>query len=143
MGRICSIGKSQIFEREKNVKAVRVLVIDDETAILRMMDLVLSRKGYQVDTADSGEKAVKMLQSNDYGLVITDMVMGKMSGDEVLENVRNLKGDSIPVIAMSGTPWVMDGRKFDAILPKPSSLKLLFEMVQNLLSPTGDLCQSP
>ena len=121
------------IKRDSNIdqKAGTVLVIDDETAILRLMSLVLSKKGYQVDTADSGEQGIKKLQSNDYDLVITDMVMGSMSGDEVLENVRNLKGDSIPVIAMSGTPWLMDGHQFDAVLPKPSPLKVLFEMVQN------------
>ncbi|MCA1794812.1 MAG: response regulator [Desulfotignum sp.] len=121
----------------KSIETSKVLVIDDETAILRMLAMALSRKGYQVDTADSGEKGLKKLQSNDYGLVITDMVMGSMSGDDVLENVRELKGDSIPVIAMSGTPWLMDEHQFDAVLPKPYPLKLLFEIMENMLSPTG------
>ncbi|MEE4364090.1 MAG: response regulator, partial [Desulfotignum sp.] len=110
-------------------------MIDDETAILKMLAMALSRKGYQVDTADCAEKGVKKLQANEYHLVITDMVMGKMSGDDVLENVRNLKGEDIPVIAMSGTPWLMDGNLFDAVIPKPYSLKLLFEMVHDFLSP--------
>ncbi len=121
----------------KSIETSKVLVIDDETAILRMLAMALSRKGYQVDTADSGEKALKKLQSNDYGLVITDMVMGSMSGDDVLENVRELKGGSIPVIAMSGTPWLMDEHQFDAVLPKPYSLKLLFEIMENMIFPTG------
>lgn len=121
----------------KSIETSKVLVIDDETAILRMLAMALSRKGYQVDTADSGEKGLKKLQSNDYGLVITDMVMGSMSGDDVLENVRELKGDSIPVIAMSGTPWLMDEHQFDAVLPKPYSLKLLFEIMENMISPTS------
>jgi len=121
----------------KSIETSKVLVIDDETAILRMLAMALSRKGYQVDTADSGEKCLKKLQSNDYGLVITDMVMGSMSGDDVLENVRELKGDSIPVIAMSGTPWLMDEHQFDAVLPKPYSLKLLFEIMEKMISPTG------
>jgi DNA-binding response OmpR family regulator len=121
----------------KSIETSKVLVIDDETAILRMLAMALSRKGYQVDTADSGEKGLKKLQSNDYGLVITDMVMGSMSGDDVLENVRELKGDSIPVIAMSGTPWLMDEHQFDAVLPKPYSLKLLFEIMEKMISPKG------
>jgi CheY-like chemotaxis protein len=125
------------------MKGFRVLVIDDEKAILRMMALALSKKGYQVDTADSGEKGLKKLKSNEYHLVITDMVMGKMSGDEVLKNVRNLKGHSIPVIAMSGTPWLMDEHPFDAVIPKPSPLKVLFEMVQKFLSPKGDFISTP
>ncbi len=121
------------------MKGIRVLIIDDETAILNMLDQVLSRKGYQVDTADSGEKGLKKLQSNDYDLVITDMVMGKMSGEDMLQEVRQLKGDHLPVIAMSGTPWLMDKHLFNAVLPKPYSLKVLFEMMQNFLSPTGNL----
>jgi len=119
------------------VKEIKILVVDDETAILNMLDLALSRKGYQVDTAESGEQGLKNLQSNDYNLVITDMVMGKMSGEDMLREVRQLKGDNVPVIAMSGTPWLMDKHQFDAVLPKPYSLKVLFEMVQDFLSPTG------
>ncbi|MFO7789660.1 MAG: response regulator [Bacteroidales bacterium] len=121
----------------KSIETSKVLVIDDETAILRMLAMALSKKGYQVDTAESGEKALKKLQSNDYGLVITDMVMGSMSGDDVLENVRELKGDNIPVIAMSGTPWLMDEHQFDAVLPKPYSLKLLFEIMEGMISSTS------
>ncbi len=120
------------------MKTIRVLVIDDEKAILRMLAMALSRKGYQVDTAESGKEGIIKLQSNDYNLVITDMVMGKMSGEDVLQEVRQLKRDTVPVIAMSGTPWLMDKHLFDAVLPKPYSLKVLFEMVQNLLSPTGN-----
>lgn len=117
----------------KKMNGIRVLVIDDETAISKMIARFLSIKGYQVDTADSGEKGLEKLLTEEYHLIITDMVMGKMSGDEVLENVRNLKED-IPVIAMSGTPWLMEEHRFDAVLPKPSSLKTLAETIQNCLS---------
>ncbi|HKK99423.1 MAG TPA: response regulator [Desulfotignum sp.] len=120
-----------------------ILVIDDETAILRMLAMALSRQGYRVDTADSGENGVEKLQSKEYHLVITDMVMGRMSGEDVLKKVRVLKGDSVPVIAMSGTPWLMDEHLFDAVIPKPYSLKLLFEMVHNFLFPISDKMPLP
>ncbi|MCA1794603.1 MAG: hypothetical protein LC660_12185, partial [Desulfobacteraceae bacterium] len=71
-------------------------------------------------------------------LVITDMQMGKISGEEVLLEARELKGDNLPVIAMSGTPWLMDKQLFDAVLPKPYSLKLLFELVQNFVFPLSE-----
>ncbi len=125
------------------MNGIRVLVIDDETAILSMLDRVLSQKGYQVDTAESGEKGLKKLQSNDYDLVITDMVMGKLSGEDVLQEIRQLKGDTVPVIAMSGTPWLMNKHLFDAFLPKPYSLNVLLEMVQNFLSPAGNSIPAP
>ena len=125
------------------MKVNRVLVIDDEKGILEILAEVLSGKGFQVDTADSGEEGLKRLRSNDYGLVITDMVMGEMSGKDVLREVRQLKGDDVPVIAMSGTPWLMDKYLFDAVLPKPYSFNVLFETVQDFLSPTGDFITSP
>ncbi|MCF8113918.1 MAG: response regulator [Desulfotignum sp.] len=111
----------------------RVLVVDDETAILKMLALALSRKGYQVDTAQSGEQAVERLRSADYSLVITDMRMEKMSGDEVLQEVKHIKGDNIPVVAMSGTPWLMDESKFDAVLAKPYLLKDFFDLVKKFV----------
>jgi DNA-binding response OmpR family regulator len=124
----------ECFYGRKRMEGIKVLVIDDEPAISRMLSMALSKKGYQVDTADNGETGVKKLQSDEYHLVITDMLMDKMSGEKVLEKVRELKGDDIPVIAMSGTPWLMDGHQFDAVLPKPSSLKTIFEIVQKVIS---------
>jgi hypothetical protein len=69
--------------------------------------------------------------------------MGKVSGEDVLRQARLLKGGCIPVIAMSGTPWLMEPLPFDAVLPKPYSLNVLFEMMQNFLSPTGEVIQTP
>jgi DNA-binding response OmpR family regulator len=113
----------------------RVLVIDDETAILKMLAMALTRKGYQVDTAENGEQGIEKLRNADYRLVITDMRMDRMSGDEVLQEVRQIKGDSVPVIAMSGTPWLMDDTRFDAVLAKPYMLKDLFDLVGKFIPP--------
>jgi DNA-binding response OmpR family regulator len=113
------------------MKGIKVLVIDDESAILRLLALALSEKGYHVDTADNGELGIEMVKSNQYHLVLTDMQMGNVSGEDVLRQARLLKGDCLPVIAMSGTPWLMENLPFDAVLPKPYSLKMLLEMMQN------------
>lgn len=113
----------------------RVLVIDDEKAILRMLAMALSRKGYEVDTAENGEQGVEKLHIADYDLVITDMRMGRMTGDDVLLEVRQLKGDLLPVIAMSGTPWLMDNSRFDAVLAKPYQLKDLFDLIKKFIPP--------
>ena len=125
------------------MKGISVLIIDDETAVLKLLAMVLSKNGYQIDTADSGEEGINKLQSNDYDLVITDMRMGKMTGYFMLESVRKMKGGSIPVIAMSGDPNLIDGHQFDAFILKPCTLKLLVETVQNLLSPTIDAIPVP
>jgi hypothetical protein len=46
-----------------------------------------------------------------------------------------VKEDGIPFIAMSGNFCLVDGHQFDAVIPKPSSLKTLVEIIQNCLSP--------
>lgn len=120
---------------DKESPLPRLLVIDDETAILKMLAMALTRKGYQVDTAENGEQGIEKLRNVDYRLVITDMRMDRMSGDEVLQEVRQIKGDSVPVIAMSGTPWLMDDTRFDAVLAKPYMLKDLFDLVGKFIPP--------
>jgi len=112
----------------------RVLVIDDEAAILKMLAMALSRKGYQVDTAENGEQGIEKLKAGEYSLVLTDIRMDKVSGDDVLREVRQIKGDRVPVIAMSGTPWLMDGNRFDAVLAKPYMLKDLFDLIAKFVS---------
>lgn len=116
------------------MKRNRVLVIDDEPAILKMLSTALTSKEYMVDTADSGEKGIEKLNTNEYHLVVTDMNIGKMSGYDVLKKVRELKGEDIPVVAMSGEYCLGDGLQFDAFILKPCSLKLLAETIQNCLS---------
>ena len=111
----------------------KVLVIDDEKAISKMLAMALSKKGYDVDTADNGEQGVEKLHIADYDLVITDMRMGKMTGDDVLLEIRQLKGECLPVIAMSGTPWLMDNSRFDAVLAKPYQLKDLFDLIRKFI----------
>jgi DNA-binding response OmpR family regulator len=120
---------------ETDTTIPRVLVIDDETAILKMLAMALSRKGYQVDTAENGEQGIEKLKAGEYSLVLTDMRMEKVSGDDVLREVRHIKGDRVPVIAMSGTPWLMDSTRFDAVLAKPYMLKELFELIGKFLPP--------
>lgn len=115
----------------------RVLVIDDESAILKMLAMALSRKGYEVDTAENGEQGVEKVHIAEYDLILTDMRMGKMTGDDVLREIRQLKGDHLPVIAMSGTPWLMDDTRFDAVLAKPYLLKDLFDLVRKFVPPVA------
>ena len=127
------LGKGDMKMTDTESTVPRILVIDDETAILKMLAMALSRKGYQVDTAENGEKGIEKLRNGNYCLVLTDMRMDKVSGDDVLREARHIKGDKLPVIAMSGTPWLMDETRFDAVLAKPYMLKDLFDLVRKFV----------
>jgi two-component system, cell cycle sensor histidine kinase and response regulator CckA len=80
-----------------------ILVVDDEELLLTMGDMVLSSFGYRVLTANSGQRALELFEQNqsDIALVITDLVMPRMSGREVIEHLRRLS-PSVKIICSSG-----------------------------------------
>ena len=98
------------------LKPQKILVIDDEAAILRLLSEILTRQGHEVDTAQGGKKGIQKIQSNPYDIIITDIKMPGVSGLDVLKEVKRIKGRVLPVIAISGTPWLQDRGLFDAVL---------------------------
>jgi len=106
-----------------------ILVIDDELAILTMLESILSRKGYAVNTAVSGEEGIRKIENNEYSLILTDIKMSGISGYQVFDYLRNKIKKSTPVVGMSGTPWLLDQSNFDAVLPKPYHMKELLDLI--------------
>ncbi|WP_437747323.1 response regulator [Sorangium sp. So ce1504] len=78
----------------------RVLVIDDEPAIREALDTVLSFEGYDVATAATGEAAVEQVKGEPFDLVITDLRMPGMGGDETLAALKRLH-PNLPVIVVT------------------------------------------
>lgn len=79
----------------------KVLVVDDDPVIGKSFERVLSRKGYAVVNAESGEVALNKLSADDYDLVVTDIKMPGMNGLEVAERVR-AKRPWTPVMIITG-----------------------------------------
>jgi len=109
-----------------------ILVIDDEPGIRDILSAILTRQGVEVHTAQSGEEGLQKVQSHSYDIIVTDLKMPGLSGDEVLEQVKRIKGN-LPVVAMSGTPWLMGDSDFDGLLTKPFGKKALLDMIKSLV----------
>ena len=77
----------------------RVLVVDDEPQITRVLKTVLSSQGYQVRTAAEGESALSSLDEWRPELVITDLYMPHMDGVELCRRIREVS--SVPIIVLS------------------------------------------
>ena len=77
----------------------RVLVVDDEPQITRVIKTVLSSQGYQVRTAAEGESALSSLNEWHPELVITDLYMPRMDGIELCRRIRAVS--SVPIIVLS------------------------------------------
>jgi CheY-like chemotaxis protein len=108
-----------------------ILVIDDEKGILQLIYQALTRFGYKVETAVNGQEGIKKFDGGHFDMVITDIRMPGVDGNGVAKHIRNSNRQSIPVIAISGTPWQSEAKNFDMILPKPFPLNKLVDSIRS------------
>lgn len=80
-------------------EAQRILVVDDETQIARVLRRGLSARGYEVQTASDGEEALQAFSQWPADLVITDLSMPQMGGLELCRRLRKLS--QVPIIVLS------------------------------------------
>lgn len=113
-----------------------ILIVDDEDMVLTMAELVLKSHGYRVLTANSGEKGIEVLNNTKslIDLLITDMVMPKMNGRELIEKVRVLSPATHIVCATACTRSVQMESKLD-FLTKPFTAQALLRKVKEALTP--------
>ncbi len=107
----------------QNYRGPAILVIDDEERIRTGCQKVLRQEGFEVETADSGEAGLKMIEEKSYDIILLDLMMPSLSGFDVLSRVKALHPDSV-IIVISGYATVeysieaMKKGAFDFI-PKP------------------------
>ena len=111
-----------------------VLVIDDEKGILQIIRQALTKFGHHVETAADGQEGIRKFDDGSFDIVITDIRMPGIDGNGVVKHIRNSEKQSIPVIAISGTPWLMESNAFDMVLAKPFPLKKLVESIGSLVA---------
>ena len=66
----------------------KILVVDDEKLIVKGLRFSLMQDGYQVDTAYDGEEALAKAKGNDYDIILLDVMLPKMDGFEVCQQIR-------------------------------------------------------
>jgi DNA-binding NtrC family response regulator len=79
----------------------RILVIDDERSIRNTLKDILELEKYKVEVAEDGFKALELIKTTDYDVILCDIKMPGMDGIEVLEKIEELKPDT-PVVMISG-----------------------------------------
>ncbi len=84
----------------------RILVVDDDEMNLKRTKMILS-KCYSVLLAESGEEALKILDSEKVDLILLDIAMPKMNGIETFEHIKN-RPDEIPVIFLTASGYEDD-----------------------------------
>jgi len=95
-------------------KKGQILVIEDEGLLVEVLSKKLKARGYAVKVARDGEEGLAILRQGDIDLVLLDMMMPKMNGYEVLENIREEKM-TVPVIIISNSGQPVDIEKAKAL----------------------------
>jgi CheY-like chemotaxis protein len=111
-----------------------VLVIDDEKGILQIIRQALTKFGHNVETAMDGQEGIRKFDHGSFDIVITDIRMPGIDGNGVVKHIRKSDKQSVPVIAISGTPWLMENNAFDMVLTTPCPLKQLVESIGSLVT---------
>jgi len=125
-----------LSKSDQPADAKTILVIDDEATTLRIVDETLSRAGYRVLTASSGEEGLKLAKDNNPDVIITDVVMPQMDGFMLFKELKREEATKDKnVLVLSSRENVGDTfRRFgaDSFLTKPVDPKLLLEQIKKI-----------
>ncbi|MBU5439006.1 response regulator transcription factor [Tissierella sp. MSJ-40] len=76
-----------------------ILIVEDEKNIVEVIEAYLSKEGFNVFTAEDGKKALELFHSNNIHLIILDLMIPKISGEEVCTNIRSTS--DVPIIMLT------------------------------------------
>ncbi|CAM3676495.1 Transcriptional regulatory protein WalR [Pseudomonas reidholzensis] len=112
-----------------------VLIVDDEYLIVEILAYALEDEGFQVEKAGDGIKALEALKEKRVDLVITDFMMPRKNGEELVRAMRDeLQLADLPVILMSGAQASQASPElFVAVFEKPFNPTELIAKVRELL----------
>ena len=122
-------------------KSPRILVVDDDDAIRAMVERVLRREKFEVESARDGFEAIQKLARHDYATVLLDLMMPRVDGNGVLQFLDTKPCEQKPqVIIMTAnlstaaeSPHV---DKVATVLPKPFDIRQLVAHVRQCVGPT-------
>jgi CheY-like chemotaxis protein len=113
--------------------AARLLLVDDEPALLELLKTYLERLGYQVDGRADPQEAISLFEGDPrrYALVLTDLTLPGINGEEMITRMRVLNPGLLAIVS-SGYPYEPRGKQI-VFLQKPYVPKMLADSIEKLL----------
>lgn len=115
-----------------------VLVVEDDSAIRRLVKSVLERQGYRVEIAVDGVEAVLKLGLSDYDVIVLDLMMPNLDGFAFIETLAANDSERLRriIVTSAASPAVIKTRMHGvpfAVLPKPFNITDLIGLVENCI----------
>ena len=115
----------------------KILVVDDDASIREFLEIMLKRENFEVKTADNGQKAQKIMEKEQFDVVITDLQMPKMSGLELLKEIKTINPATtvLVITAFGSTESAVDAMKLGAFdyISKPFKIDEIKNRLKNAL----------
>ena len=114
-----------------------ILIIDDDKFILDVFSRILKNQGYNVDTAETGQKALEKLKTKKFDLAIIDMILPDTNGTSLIPKMNEIQPE-IQKIVLTGYPSAADSNKtkkqgVNAYLIKPVKSEKIIETITKSL----------
>lgn len=88
--------------------AYKALVIDDDRATLDLMEFQLNAEGFQVTKAENGQQGLKLIEENDFDIILTDLQLPGISGIEIVERSKQLSPDTEMQAQQQDYCWLLN-----------------------------------
>jgi len=125
--------------------AIKILVIDDDTAITELMTMLLKTHGFDVITTNSGDEGISLAKAHNPGVILLDLMMPEVDGWQVCKAVRQFSNVPILVLSALNDPRmvasVLDAGA-DDFLVKPVPSGVLIAHIRKMVRRTGALDSS-
>jgi len=115
----------------------KILVVDDEKSMRDMLKILFEKEGFEAETAENGEEALRLVSEKVYDLVLSDIRMGKVSGLDLLREIKNQSNPPQVVLmtAYASTETAVEALKLGAVdyIIKPFDVNELLHRVKNAI----------
>jgi two-component system, NtrC family, response regulator PilR len=124
-------------KEEMENKVPHILVVDDELSMRELLDVMLTKEGYQVSCAESGRKAISLIEKTDFDLLLCDIRLGDITGIDVLKALRSQNQDTVVIMISAyatteAAVQAMNEGAYDFV-PKPFNNEELKHTIKNAL----------
>jgi DNA-binding response OmpR family regulator len=126
------------MENSNTAQKKKILLVDDDNAIRRYIEVVLQKEGFEVIVAEDGFSAMQLAFSTEIDAILTDAIMPNLSGHDLCRMLRqNPSKRNVPLVIMSGVTSASSDKIADAYITKGTNFK------ENLISTMSSLINKP
>jgi DNA-binding response OmpR family regulator len=125
---------AKIENNTSNTK--KIMVVDDETDVISVLEIVLEENGFEVDTFEDPIVALKSYRAGVYDLLILDIKMPEMDGFELCDRIKKIDDNAKVCFLTASEMYYKNSRKLDKdlLIQKPIANEDLVEEISKILS---------